>query len=147
MTKPLPYTLVLRKVKRNMTSHRTSHYSTSCKGFKYPDAGYVGVSSKEWDPTPRCGGGLHGLAWAHGSYETIPSRIRDDSHGKWLVIKVLNKNLVEIPDDCNRSFIEKVKFKCGHVIYKGNKKDAIKLILADSNCPFTKTQIQNCFDL
>ena len=144
MTKPLPHTLVLRKVKRNMTSYKTSHHTG--KPFKYPDSGYVGVSTKEWDPRPRCGGGLHGLAWGHGSYDTIPSRIHTDSHGKWLVIKVLNKNLVKIMDDLCPLFVEKVKFKCGHVIFKGTRKDAINLILEDPKCHFTKEQIQSCSD-
>jgi hypothetical protein len=143
MSKPLPYTLVLRKVKRDMTSHKCSRIDY--KIFKYPDKGYVGVSTKEWDPAPCCGNGLHGLPWGIGSYFTIPDVIQNDSHGKWLVIKVLNKNMVNIWE---LNFIEKVKFKCGHVVFKGNKKDAIKFMLADPKCPrtVTKENIQSYFN-
>lgn len=36
----------------------------SYNGFQWPSEGPV--SCPDWDPTPRCGGGLHGLLWGEG---------------------------------------------------------------------------------
>ena len=47
--------LCLRSCAANMTSYG---------GFVWPREGHV--AAPDWDPVPRCGGGLHGLLWGEG---------------------------------------------------------------------------------
>lgn len=37
----------------------------SYNNFQWPESGPV--SCDDWDPTPCCGGGLHGLLWGEGN--------------------------------------------------------------------------------
>ena len=82
------HALVLRTCNSEMTSHG---------GFEWPESGPV--SCDDWDPTPRCGGGLHGLLWGEGNGMLLSW----DSDARWLVVKVKTCDVVSIDD-------EKVKF-------------------------------------
>ncbi len=129
MTKPLPYALILRKVPRNMKGRNN---------FLYPKEGKV--SCPDWSPRPHCGGGLHGYLWGKGSRNTMPSRISEDDHGKWLVIKTIAKNVVGIPQDNEPGReINKWKFKTGTVVLCGTRKAAAEFITSDPNCPKDQT--------
>lgn len=100
------FVLVLRCVRPDMRSRNN---------FKYPKKGYV--SAPDWNGLYECGGGLHGWLWGYGAV-----RVADYSAvmGKWLVLRVLKKNLITLDG--------KVKFKGGNVIFCGNKTEAMRLI-------------------
>ena len=92
------YTLVLRTVAPDMTSYG---------GFVWPKEGPV--ECPDWDPTPECGHGLHGLAWGMGNADLI-----DASEGRvWLLVKVATADLVDLDG--------KVKFPRGTVVYCGDR--------------------------
>jgi len=103
------HVLVLRTCDANGKSHSR---------FQWPEKGPV--ECNDWDPTPRCGGGLHGLAWGDGDWSLLNS-----SHdAKWQVVKVPEKDIVAIDG-------HKVKFPRGEVLYTGNMADAMAMVLAD----------------
>jgi len=89
--------LILRKCRLNGIS---SH------GFCYGNVGDV-VTAPDWDPTPKCGGGLHGLLEADGEWLLLEGQ-------QWLVIEADEKDIVRIGDD-------KCKFRTGKILYRGNK--------------------------
>ncbi len=101
------YTLVLRTVASDMTSR---------DGFLWPVKGPVECS--DWDPTPECRGGLHGLAWGMGDATVIPV----EADRKWLVVRVLTSDLVEFED--------KVKFPRGTVVHCGDQISATAYLVA-----------------
>ena len=102
------YTYVLRTCTEGMTSY---------DGFKWPREGKV--SCKDWSKEPKCGNGLHGLLMGHGD----GSLLKWDTNAKWLVVKVLTKDIVAIDQD-------KVKFPKGTVVYCGDRKGATDYIIA-----------------
>jgi hypothetical protein len=131
ITKPSSYALILRKVPRNMKGKNN---------FRYPKEGVV--TAPDWDPAPKCGGGLHGYIWGKGCAEgSMPTRIQYDDHGKWLVIKVSSKNVVEIPPDrwSSRTKSIKCKFKTGNVVFCGTRRGAAEFIAKDPKCPKDET--------
>jgi hypothetical protein len=130
MTKPLsPYVLVLRKNKRN---NKSTH-----NNFTYPTTGRV--TAPDWQRTKECGNGLHGFPWGQGNSDAMPWLISEDDHGKWLVIKVLRKDMVILTEDNCFTLIDKCKFKTGEVVFYGNRKGAAEFIAADPNCPKSQT--------
>jgi len=84
--------------------------------FKWPTRGFV--ECPDWDPTPTCGHGLHGLLWGDGDW----SLLKDEPDSVWMVVEVCVANLVKIDES-------KVKFRCGNVIFTGVKADAIARVL------------------
>ena len=98
---------------------------SSSNDFVWPAAGYV--EAPDWEPTSVCGKGLHG--WAHGHGDGSVSNYWDVDC-KWLIVKVKVKHLIDLGD--------KVKFKCGKVIYCGDRKGATDYMLA--NDPIVHTQ-------
>ena len=84
--------LVLRKCQADYTSHN---------GFKYPEVG--SVEAPDWEATPACGGGLHGLLWGVGSFD-----IR--AYGALYQLILVNKEsgLIDLEG--------KVKFRKGYVL-------------------------------
>jgi len=102
---PTPITLVLRTCAPDMRSHG---------GFVWPESGPVACT--DWDPTPKCGGGLHGLAWGEGE----GSLLRWDSDSRWLVVEVPTESLVDLGG--------KVKFQAGDVCYCGGREGAIAVL-------------------
>jgi len=109
------YSYVLRTCSKNIESYN---------GFKWPKEGYV--EAPDWDPTPRCGNGLHGFlnGEGDGSYADW------DPAAKWLVVKVKTADIVDLKG--------KVKFKCGKVIFCGRRDKAIH---------FLKTKIGNKYNV
>ena len=100
--------LVLRTCDAEM---RSSH-----GGFVWPESGPV--SAPDWDPTPKCGRGLHGLLRGEGDGTLLAW---EDS-AKWLVVEVLACEIVLLDDG------EKVKFPRGVVVYAGHRCTATAMI-------------------
>ena len=84
--------------------------------FTWPTSGYV--EALDWNPEPVCGGGLHGLAWGDGDW----SLLSEEPSAKWLVVEVDPDYMVKIDE-------QKVKFRCGEVVYCGTKAEAITRVL------------------
>jgi len=82
--------------------------------FQWPSSGPVECS--DWDPTPECGHGLHGLLWGEGNGDLL----NWDSDAKWLVVEVESDEIVDLRG--------KVKFPRGNVVYCGERDKAINLI-------------------
>ena len=100
MTNPTEETvLVTRFCHADMTAH---------KGFLWPTEGPV--SCPDWDPTPHCGGGLHGWLWGKGHPEVWGYRDSD----KMLVVEVRKEDIVILGG--------KVKFPKGNVVHCGDRK-------------------------
>ena len=100
--------LVLRTCAADMTSRND---------FRWPESGHV--EAPDWDPTPECGDGLHGLLWGKGD-ANLMAHVKPDS--KWLVVEVDATLIVDLGD--------KVKFPRGNVIHAGDRETAIKMISA-----------------
>ena len=98
--------LVLRTCSANMRTYGG--------GFVWPSTGPV--EAPDWDPEPRCGGGLHGFLWGEGH-----GGLADWSEGaKWLVVEVAAKEVVDLGG--------KVKFSRGRVVHCGDRASATALI-------------------
>ena len=85
--------------------------------FQWPRKGKV--SCDDWSNESKCGNGLHGLLMGYGN----GSLLNWDTNAKWLVVKVLTKDIVAIDQD-------KVKFPKGTVVYCGDRKGATDYIIA-----------------
>ena len=99
------YDLVLRTCNSDMTSSNN---------FKWPNEG--DVEAPDWDPTPKCGHGLHGLL--HGCGDD--GLLSKNPNAKWFVVKVLKGTCIDL--------IGKVKFPKGTVVYAGTREEAVKII-------------------
>ena len=102
------YTYVLRTCSENMTSY---------DGFQWPREGEINCD--DWSKESKCGNGLHGLLMGHGD----GSLLHWDTTAKWLVVKVLAKDVVAIDK-------YKVKFPKGIIVYCGDRKGATDYIIA-----------------
>lgn len=94
--------LVLRTCPADMTSHNGR--------FAWPEKGPVVCD--DWDPTPECGGGLHGLLWGEGD----GSLLNWSPYARWLVVRVAARDIVDL--GC------KVKFARGTVVHCGDRLSA-----------------------
>ena len=101
------HVLVMRTCASDLTSHN--------KTFQYPLAGRV--SAPDWDPTPKCGGGLHGCLWGVGNSELLDW----SPDAKWLLIDCLAENVIKIDE-------QKVKFKEGEIVLVGDRKEVTDMI-------------------
>ena len=97
---------VLRTCKEDLTSYN---------GFQWPESGYV--EAPDWDPSPKCGSGLHGLLWGEGNGGLLDW----STQAKWLVVRV-DGEVVDLGD--------KVKFKSGWVEFCGTQKDATDFLIS-----------------
>ena len=77
--------------------------------FEWPTEGPV--SCPDWDPTPMCGGGLHGWLWGKGESRAWGYRDTD----VMLVVEVLKEDLVSLDGG------SKVKFPKGVVVHCGDR--------------------------
>ena len=100
--------LVLRTCSAEMLSYG---------GFKWPESGPV--ECDDWDPTPECGGGLHGLLWGEGNGLLL----NWDDAARWLVVEVDADQVIDVDG--------KVKFPRCDVVHCGDKDSAIGYILAN----------------
>lgn len=93
-------------VTRCCRSNRASSHDPS---FIWPESGPVALRRPEdWDPTPQCGGGLHGWLWGKGDSRCWISQ-PDDIH---LVVEVEGSSLVDL--------VGKVTFPRGNVVFCGD---------------------------
>lgn len=113
------HVLVLRICKVDMTSR---------DNFKWPTSGYV--EAHDWEPTPACGNGLHGWLHGHGNGDVSNYWKASD---KWLVVKVNVKDMINLDG--------KVKFKCGEVVFCGDRKSATDYLLANDPIAHTNPVI------
>jgi hypothetical protein len=107
VTKPIKYVYVLRTCNADMTAH---------EGFLWPKKG--DAKAPDWDATPECGHGLHGLLWGDGQ----AGLLNWDADAAWLVCKVAAKDIVDIGG--------KVKFPKCRVVFCGDRRGATDYIIA-----------------
>jgi hypothetical protein len=116
MAKTKPYKLpkgkglILRTCAADMTGYG---------GFKWPKRGLV--KCPDWDPAPRCGGGLHGLWQGEGSGTLLKI---DDSSRVWIVAEVDEAKVVHINDGDSI----KCKVPSAKVVFCGDSKGATDFI-------------------
>jgi hypothetical protein len=101
--------LILRTCNENLKSYND---------FQWPKSGYV--EAPDWEPTYKCGNGLHGLLEGKGDSYYLDL----NESAKWLVVEVDDKDLLTGKDE----LIDKCKFKCGNVVFVGTKRQAISFI-------------------
>lgn len=111
--------LVLRACRADMSSRNS---------FVWPESGYV--ECHDWLPTADCGNGLHG--WLHG-HGTERACLYWDDNCKWLVVKVNVKDIIDLEG--------KVKFKCGEVVFCGDRINAVEYLLANDPIAYTQPVI------
>ena len=107
------YVLVLRTCDQD---HR------SYGGFQWPELGPV--ECPDWNPSPVCGGGLHGLLWGAGDWTLVD--ISPDA--VWKVVRVLESEIVDLGG--------KVKFPRGEVVYSGTRDGATGYIVANGGTAY-----------
>ena len=115
--------LVLKAVNSALQSHG---------GFQWPNSGYV--KCDDWDPTDRCGGGLHG--WANGEGDYI-----HHEHRHWLVVEVPDETVVVITEDGGG----KVKFPAGNVVYSGTQSGAVSYLINKKALTINSNPAWACF--
>ncbi|MDR5775933.1 MULTISPECIES: hypothetical protein [unclassified Caballeronia] len=111
--RPKSKSLVLRACREDMSSGN---------GFKWPWAGAM-VEAPDWQPTHRCGSGLHGWLHGHGDH-AIGGYIEPTAN--WLVIEVDTDDIIELDGFC--------KFPRGKVVFVGTSKGAADYLLANDPC-------------
>ena len=90
---------------------------TGYGGFQWPESGPV--EAPDWDRTPECGNGLHGLLWGEGD----GAFFNWNPDARWLVCAVDADSVVE--------FDRKVKFPRCEVVHCGDRKSATEYIAAN----------------
>ena len=85
--------IILRTCDKDLKSHG---------GFQWPEKGHV--EAPDWDPTSRCGGGLHGLLEGEGDWDLLDWT----PTAKALLVRVAQSSMV--------AFNGKVKFSAGEVL-------------------------------
>ncbi len=104
--------LIIRTVKADMTSHN---------GYVWPRSGVA--ECPDWEPTSKCGNGLHGLLWGVGNWSLLSS-----AHDAiWIVAEV--EEWIDIDG--------KVKFPRCNVVYCGGMAEALVRVLCSPNFPIT----------
>ena len=115
---PLPgHVLVLR------TCHadgRPVHPDAIRTAFVWPIKVGAVVECPDWDQKPNCGNGLHGLLWGEGS----TTQWLWDADAKWLVVEVLESEIVEIKDGDG----PKVKFPRCRIVFCGDQRAATSFL-------------------
>mgnify|MGYP001288055012 CR=1 FL=1 len=94
--------LVLRTCNADMTSR---------DGFVWPESGPV--EAPDWEPTYKCGHGLHGLLEGVGDSNCI----NWNADAKWLVVEVDESDLLYGKDELK----DKCKFRRGNVVFCGDR--------------------------
>jgi len=107
--------LLLRTCRPDMTSHQ---------GFRWPrpdeDLGHgPGVAvAADWNPAPRCGGGLHGLPDGQGDASLL--NWSDDA--VWMVVESIGAESVDLGG--------KVKVRSARVVFAGDRSGALACLRA-----------------
>jgi len=108
--------MMLRTCRADMTSHG---------GFRWPrpdeDLGHgLGVAvAPDWDPSPTCGGGLHGLLEGQGDGRLLSW----DADAVWLAVEVREDAVIDIDGD-------KVKVPDARVVFAGDRAGALAMLRA-----------------
>ena len=89
---------------------------SSHNGFRWPLEVGAEVVAPDWDPTPECGHGLHGLLRGAGSGNLLCW----DTGAKWLVLAVPAAECVDLTG--------KVKFPRARVVHVGDRSSASALL-------------------
>ena len=97
---------LLKVVSKDMTGYG---------GFVWPMSGKV--SAPDWDPSPECGGGLHGWLWGEGAGGA--ANIEPDS--RWLVLRARADQVVDLGG--------KVKVPEADVAFCGDMHEAARYII------------------
>jgi len=84
---------------------------TSRDGFVWPESGPV--EAPDWEPTYKCGHGLHGLLEGVGDSNCI----NWNADAKWLVVEVDESDLLYGKDELK----DKCKFRRGNVVFCGDR--------------------------
>ena len=106
-TLPEGHVLVMKTVDADMKAYG---------GFQWPGVGGV-VEPEVWDPSPKCGGGLHGYLWGAG--DTGLYSFEDDAN--WIVFEAAEADVVDLGD--------KVKVRQAKVVFVGSRLDAANFML------------------
>jgi hypothetical protein len=91
----------------------------SHNGFRWPMTVGAKVTAPDWDPTPRCGGGLHGLPWACGDWSLLKGT-------RWMVFSADPADVVDIDG-------QKSKVRDARVEHVGTKASCAQFITAAAN--------------
>ena len=118
MTEPTDKTLMLRTCPADMVATGKAE-NGSTYSFQWPRQGPV--ECPDWDPTPRCGGGLHGLPWGNGDWSLLSTA----ENAVWQVVEVDTASIVDIDG-------KKSKFPRGNVLFSGSRVEAIIRVLCGS---------------
>jgi len=115
--------LILRRINRDGTSNSKrlkDGIPVEDVPFAWPDGTGCIVTADDWDPSCRCGGGLHGWPWGMGLGDGCDYSLIDD---RWLVLEAL-------PQDVIGGLREGWKCKCRQAtkIYDGSFSGAWSLI-------------------
>jgi len=82
-------------------------------GFQWPESGPV--ECPDWDPRPKCGGGLHGWESGEGSYR------HSFNDGVFLVVRADDADVLRLDG--------KVKIRRGEVVYCGTREGAVRYLV------------------
>lgn len=99
----------------------TAQDGRSYNGFRWPDLAGEMVEAPDWDPTPKCGGGLHGLEAGLGDWALMAAPA--DQTARWYVCGARRDQAVSIDGS-------KIKVPRCRVLYVGHLAGAMELIAA-----------------
>jgi len=85
-------------------------------GFRWPMTVGAGVTVPDWNPKPRCGGGLHGLVWACGDWGLL-------NGSRWMVFSADPADVVDIDGS-------KSKARCARVEHIGTQESCLAFMAA-----------------
>jgi hypothetical protein len=89
-------------------------HAVEARGFQWPESGPV--EAPDWDPSPVCGFGLHGLLWGEGSHDAIPQ----PRGARWVVFEVDAASVVNLDG--------KAKAPRGTVVHVGTRESAVQYL-------------------
>ena len=89
--------------------------------FRWPRSGHV--MCPDWGPTPKCGGGFHGLEFGEGSWDLL--KTGETPADEWRVVLVRPADVVRLTDNGQT----KIKFSSGEIVYCGDMASAITYVM------------------
>ena len=99
-----------------MLALRTCHANLSAyNDFRWPESGPVWCP--DWEETPRCGNGLHGLLWGEGDGSLLDWA----SDAKWLVVEIDETAVIDLGG--------KIKFPSGVVVHCGDRVSSTQFLM------------------
>ncbi len=101
--------LMLRTCDKNLRSHG---------GFQWPESGWT--EAPDWEPTQKCGNGLHGLLWGEGDASLLAHQ---DPTSKWIIAEIDTDEMVDLEG--------KVKVRRANVVHVGTKESSTAYLYAN----------------